>query len=361
MISSNPIFKKDSAGRLRFWRYEVDGARWRSIAGVWGGTEVVSGWTTCTPKSRETAEKQAIFEAEAEEAKKLERVYRRDPAALAGPMMFEPMLAKKYDDVVINFPVFSQPKLDGIRCVATVEGLFSRQGKSITGLSHIEHVLKPFFAEHPDAVLDGELYNHDYRDGFEKIVSAVRKKTGHPDAHNIQYHVYDVCLGGPESFKERTGWLRENYLPHTRNTPCLEIVRTSFMGNQVALDELYAEYIELGFEGQMLRHPSGEYENKRSRFLLKRKEFDDGEFKIHAILEGNGNWAGYAKRVEFVLPDGRICGAGLKANQPLAKRLLENAASHVGGDVTIRHFGFTNDGMPRFPVAVRFYQGTRDL
>lgn len=360
MITSNDIFKRDSTGRTRFWRYEVDGPRWRSIAGVCGGTEVVSGWTTCEPKSQPTAEAQALFEAQAEEKKKLDRVYRRTLVELSdGSMMFEPMLAKKYED----FPgrCYSQPKLDGIRCVATAEGLFSRQGKPITGLPHIEEALKPVFDKHPEVVLDGELYNHGMKDQFEKIVSAVRKKAGHPDAGKVQYHLYDAHLGGDEPFSERRQWLLNTFLDVFEITPgCLQHVPTDHVGTADLLDALYGEYLEDGYEGQMVRLDRP-YENKRSGSLLKRKEFDDGEFKIRAVLEGNGNWAGFAKRLEIELPDGRVCGAGVKGSQDHARTMLVERDEYVGGTATIRHFGFTNDGMPRFPVAVAAYKGKRDL
>ena len=51
----------------------------------------------------------------------------------------------------------------------------SRQGKPIDTVVHILEELKPFFAENPNAVLDGELYNHDYKNDFNKIISLVRK------------------------------------------------------------------------------------------------------------------------------------------------------------------------------------------
>jgi len=355
---STPIFKRDSIGRLRTWSYEVDGARYRTTSGLVDGEQVTSGWTTCEPKSQPTAEAQALFEANSDEKKKLERVYRRTVAELEGPMMFEPMLAKPFD--AYTGRCYSQPKLDGIRCVATAEGLFSRQGKPITGLPHIEAALKPLFDQFPDVVIDGELYNHDMRDQFEKIVSAVRKKSGHPDAGKIQYHVYDCFLGGEELFSERNQWLVDNLHPHAAGGDILKRVNTVHVGSTDLLDSLYAEYMENGFEGQMVRLDKP-YENKRSRSLLKRKEFEDAEFTIVEVQEGNGNWAGYAKHIEFRLADGRTCGSGLRGNQEFAAGLLRDAALYVGGQVTVRYFGFTNDNKPRFPVATAVFQQKRDL
>lgn len=356
MIVSEQIYKNDTTGRRRFWRYEVDGARYRTVSGLCGGNEVVSGWTTCVPMSQDTAEEQALFEAKAEEKKKLERVYRRTVEELGGPMMFEPMLAKKYEDVDFDFPCYSQPKLDGIRCVATAEGLFSRQGKQFTGLPHIEAALKPLFDQFPDIVVDGELYNHDYRDGFEKIVSAVRKKSAHPDADKIQYHVYDVVLGGSETFKERIDFVRHT-LPRYAGTGIYP-VGTAHVGTQELLDYLFAEYMEQGFEGQMVRL-SLPYENKRSKSLLKRKEFDDGEFTVVDILEGNGNWAGAAKKVVVRLGNGTTCETGLAGTYEANRELLLNKTNFIGADATVRYFGLTADGKLRMGVTKTVHHGKR--
>jgi len=113
--------------------------------------------------------------------------------------MIKPMLAHKVNNKKIDFtePVFIQPKLDGVRCVFTKDGAYSRTGKQFHNLRHIELRLAKFFDKNPFTVLDGELYNHALRDDFEQIISLVRKqKPTDEDRRNaqnlIQYHVYDT-------------------------------------------------------------------------------------------------------------------------------------------------------------------------
>ena len=60
------------------------------------------------------------------------------------------------------------------------------------------------------------------------------------------------------------------------------------------IDKMYGEYTEAGYEGQMVRQNTA-YECKRSKNLLKRKEFITEEFEVVNVEEGNGNWSGYAK------------------------------------------------------------------
>ena len=61
----------------------------------------------------------------------------------------------------------------------------------------IKDSLKPWFEFHDDVILDGELYNHDLRDNFEKIISLVRKtKPTDEDRQEAsemtQFHCYDI-------------------------------------------------------------------------------------------------------------------------------------------------------------------------
>ena len=84
-----------------------------------------------------------------------------------------------------DWPLYVQPKLDGVRCLIQYdeerefEGngvvAYSRTGKEWMNIEHILQDLVPFFERFPNVILDGELYNHDLKDDFEKIISLVRK------------------------------------------------------------------------------------------------------------------------------------------------------------------------------------------
>ena len=52
---------------------------------------------------------------------------------------FKPMLAHKYDEKRVDWskPVWMQPKLDGVRCVFTKDGAFSRTGKKFMNVQHL--------------------------------------------------------------------------------------------------------------------------------------------------------------------------------------------------------------------------------
>ena len=109
------------------------------------------------------------------------------------------MLAHKYNEDKADYPAYIQPKLDGVRCLFTAKGAFSRAGNQFMNVQHIEQELKSFFAANPTAVLDGELYNHGLKDDFEKIISLVKKKKptdkDRLEAKElVQYHMYANTL-----------------------------------------------------------------------------------------------------------------------------------------------------------------------
>ena len=95
-------------------------------------------------------------------------------------------------------------------------------------------------------------------------------------------------------FMDRYMWLQDN-LPIGTS---IKLVDTKICDTTKAIDLMYGEYTEAGYEGQMIRQNTA-YESKRSKNLLKRKEFITEEFEVVNVEEGNGNWSGYAKR--FVL------------------------------------------------------------
>jgi DNA ligase-1 len=344
------IFKRDTNGNIRVWHYEVQGETWRSYSGIVGGAVVESGWTTCTPKSRPTAAEQALFEAEAEMGKKLDKDYALTEAGVDEERSFgrKVMLAEVYQGVIPVMGAFSQPKLDGMRCKVNRHGMWSRTGKPILSCPHIFAILAPAFAGHPDLEFDGELYNHELRDDFPKLMSMLRKSEPNEDAlKHVQYHVYDLVLSG-QDFEQRDATL--DMFVINLGAPEIVKVPTVPVLNIEQVDRAYGTYLEQGYEGQMVRI-NGPYEHKRSKLLLKRKEFETREFKLISIEEGNGNWAGLAKKVVFELEDGRPCGAGIRGNAEAAKRLLEGPKP---GIVTIRSFARSPDGVPRFPVAIDF-------
>lgn len=371
-LRTDTLFSRDTKDQIRVWYAEVEGDKWRTVSGLKDGEKVTSGWTTCEPtnigrSNERSAKDQARFEAMAEFDKKLARKYRRHIRELDG-VFIQPMLAKNFKDKKdIQWPLIMQPKLDGIRAIISSDGAFSRQGKRHHNVDHILEELAPAFDANPDLILDGELYNHDLRDDFNTITSVVRKqKVKDEDRERarelIQFHVYDVLNRGENvlCFHERAsvlGLLQEEFDKH--GTTFSRVVN-SVLVFEKDHEEYYAKFLAEGYEGAMYREPHGTYDTgSRSWKLMKRKDFNTEEFPLVDLQEGNGNWAGYAKRGVIQLPDGSTCESGLRGSQDFTKRLLADKSNYIGHPVTVRFFGWTPAGKLRFPVITDFHPGGR--
>jgi ATP-dependent DNA ligase len=356
---------------------EYDNEKYRTHSGIEGGKIVVSGWQYPEAKNvgrsnATTVAEQVKAEVAAEYTKKQNQGKYHTSVGESiyfGAKFFECMLADKYDAKKHNkFPYYSQPKLDGVRCLISKDGMQSRNGKPIVSCPHILEALDPFFQAFPDAVLDGELYNHELRDNFEKIISLVRKTK--PETKDyieasklVQYHVYDVIMDGP--FIDRLSFINLHIGSYNsfgnRYHPIVQTVKTTNVNDEHDIETMLLHYLESGYEGQMLRVPNSLYEGKRSKNLIKHKEFEDDEFEIVSIEEGKGNWAGAAKRIEIRLKDGTTQFSGVRGSFDMLKDLLYNADEYIGTDVTVRYQNKTEDDKLRFPVVVAFWKGKRDL
>jgi DNA ligase-1 len=366
------LYKIDSTGRVRTWWIESNDEAYRTHSGLETGKIVVSGWQYPTEKNVGKVNATSVTEQVLSEVKsKYEhQTYQGKYAdtieeARKGAKFVECMLAAAYDAKKNKaFPYWSQPKLDGVRCITSEAGLQSRNGKPLLSSPHIRAALQPLFDEFPDAVVDGELYNHELKDDFEKLISLARKTKPtsediYESAKMIEYHVYDVIIPGEDlTYAERFKFIQVNI---AGRFPMVVAVPAVLVHSADEIDTKLGEYLESGYEGQMLRDRNAPYEHKRSKSLLKHKTFEDDEFEIVEVVEGLGNWQGYAKSVTIRLPDGEVQQSGMRGSQEFAKRLLEERDSLVGTQVTVRYQNKTSDGKLRFPVAVAFWKGKRDV
>ena len=271
--------------------------------------------------------------------------------------MQKPMLAHKYDDGRVDWsqPVYIQAKLDGVRCLFTKDGAYSRTGKQFKNLAHIELALISFFKQNPDVVLDGELYNHKLKNDFEKIISLVRKQKPTADdrldaQHLVQFHVYDYFDGVKyDSYKTRMQQLVTSgiYTPdHT-----VMYVPAKLVDSYNYARDIHAEFLDQGYEGSIIRL-DGLYKHGRSYDLMKFKDFSDTEATIVGYELGKGKRTGTLGKfimlddegVQFGCPPGK--GYSYK---DLAKMLVE-INSYIGKRATFTYFQRTKAGSYRHPL-----------
>ena len=357
------IYKKTKTGATQEWTIEVSDNRYRTHSGQVGGQITTNAWTVVYGKNEgkangTTDNEQALKEAIAKRTKKLESGYFEDVNNINEQQYFEPMLAAKWEDYKdkIQYPIFSQPKLDGIRCIVTKDGMFSRNGKPILSAPHIRRSLNFVFEAYPNLILDGELYADKFANDFNKIVSLVKRTKPTEDdlfesQKNIQYWIYDIPSEGT-AFGERCHTLDELFDAELESFEkyCV-LVETDNCDSEAEVMELYGEYVDRGFEGQMLRL-NGKYENKRSKSLLKHKTFVDEEYTILDICEGEGNRTGTAGYMVFETVEGKPFKSNVKGTWEETAEMLKSKKELIGKQATIKYFNLTPDGIPRFPFVI---------
>ena len=276
--------------------------------------------------------------------------------------MIKPMLAHKVNENRIDFSekVFIQPKLDGVRCIFTKNGAYSRTGKEFHNLQHIKIDLEKFFEDQPNAVLDGELYNHDLRDDFEQIISLVRKQKPTDEdrlnAHKlIQYHVYDTIIEGL-SYKDRLNWLLSSKNLQSDSVISVETIEVYGYNGAKAM---HNDFLNKGYEGSILRL-NGSYQQKRSYNLQKFKDFSDTEATIIGYEAGKGKFTGLIGKFLMVDDDGNEfgCPIGKGYNYSDRRYILENIHDYIGKVATFTYFERTKAGSYRHPLykTIRNYE-----
>jgi DNA ligase-1 len=373
IVSLDPLYKRDSKGKVRIWTMEVgynndNEAGIRTISGLVDGQKVTSAWNLTEAKNvgrsnATTAKTQAEFEAQAEWTKNVDKDYFVDVNAIDSYTAFKPMLAHDFTKTPVTSGI-TQPKLDGIRMVVNTRGLYSRSNKEIVAVPHIAEALADFVKDHPTVTLDGELYNHELKDNFQKITSLVRKTVNlgadelAESKELVQYHIYDMFdSANPDmTFMQRYNWIQKNVHLVNKKAVGIHLVASAICETTEEIDVMYGEYTTAGYEGQMVRQDTV-YENKRSKGLLKRKEFITEEYEVVQVHEGQGNWAGYAKRLTLKMPNGTTFSSGIRGSQAKLKELLENPNIDWA---TCRYFELSNDGVPRFPVTIDYGTGVRN-
>lgn len=165
-------------------------------------------------------------------------------------------------------------------------------------------------------------------------------------ARMIQYWVYDFPSEKPfsERFKELSKILPRH--------PIFVLVPTYLVNNKEELDLLYEKFLEEGNEGMIIRYDVP-YINKRTKYLLKRKTFQDAEYRILDVQEGIGNRTGTAGRFIVERKDGVTFNTNIKGNFKLLEEYLKNKDQLIGKMATIKFFNLTPDGIPRFPYVIK--------
>ena len=293
-------------------------------------------------------------------------------------MRKKPMLAYPVSDKPIDYtkPVFMQPKLDGVRCLIQSENVeyhepntgrlikaqavkaYSRTGKEWKNIDHILNQLTPFFDKHPNVILDGELYNHDFKDDFEQIISMVRKTKPTAEdklksADNVQFHCYDI-IDETKTFEERINFITQNV---PRNHTIKHVTTDRVYKHEEALNIHNDSNLANGYEGSILR-TNDVYACKRSHNLRKFKDFSDAEALIVGWVEGVGKRKGTIGKFMAQDEDGNLFGMPVMDKFKYLQDNFKKMQGYVGKTATFTYFERTKANSYRHPLfkCIRDYE-----
>lgn len=289
---------------------------------------------------------------------------------------FKPMLAADADKCIddLTFPKLVSPKLDGIRAFSWGGVLYSRNLKPIRN----EHVQRKFRGL-PDGV-DGELMvgRPNDPDAMTKAQSVIMSFD--KPADEVVFNAFDCFRNPALKFSDR---LEEVYKLSTRFlfVDSVSHYRARTMSEVQGMEE---DFLAAGYEGAMLRDPSGAYKYGRStpreQGLLKLKRFKDSEAvilaaepRMHNANEQTRDELGRAKRSTaraglvqmdtlgtLVVRDvhtGQQFGIGTGLNDAQRAELWAQRSALPGKIVKYKYFPTGTVSAPRFPV----FLGFRDI
>jgi len=294
-------------------------------------------------------------------------------------MRKKPMLAhpvggfERITDEEWHGGLYIQPKLDGVRCVIQYEPevkhngdvfcapevvAYSRTGKEWKNIRHILEELVPFFEKYPNVILDGELYNHDLRDNFEKIISLVRK-TKPTDEDRLeaseltQFHCYDI-IDEELPFDQRIEFVNESLMLLGDS---IYIVDTEMVDHEGYAIRVHKENLKDGYEGSIVR-TNDTYQCKRSHNLRKFKDFHDDEAMILDWVEGKGKRVGTIGKFVAQDSEGNIFGMPVMDKFKYLQDNFEEMKTWLGKTATFTYFERTKANSYRHPLfkTIRDYE-----
>ena len=258
----------------------------------------------------------------------------------------------------LQYPLYVSPKLDGFRAVYWNGQFYSRTGKPMPNVQ-LESYFKALSGLQ-DVVLDGELYAHGIP--FQDLSKTLTNENK-PISIQLKYNVYDA-IPTADWVKQKTTLDYTDRLKLVRSTvnaiadyKKVIDVAADLAQNAAEVAELYKKYLNLGYEGCMLKAKDGKYQWKRvslkSGEMLKLKPFKSADLEVTGVYEGEGKYEGKAGGIT-VDYNGTSIRVGSGFDDATREILSKEPSKYIGKTAEIKYFEETEDGSLRFPIFERW-------
>jgi len=379
------LYQRKANEKVYVWNIEVREKSGYAIIhteyGQLDGKQVIKDTEIHAGKAGRSIIEQALSEARSDWNKKVNKGgYIKDLKDAKTKLNIKPMLAHNFrfsdqkdkKGYSIPLPALAEPKYDGNRCIAFYDSeakkvvLKSRSGKVIVNFTDIESRLaKEVYAKIKNAAtfyLDGELYTDKLP--FNELNGVFRREKNlttedYKKIDLVNYYIYDCFDTANQSMPQME---RKEFLEKAvdKKDKKLILVKYYEVKTEAEIKKRHEEFVKEGFEGIILRDKNGVYElNKRSRYLLKYKDFADEEFKVvgyHISNDAVPTVVWECETNEEVDGKRGIFSVKPQGTQEERAYLLEHAKEYIGKMLTVKYQEYTDDvhGIPRFPTAKDF-------
>lgn len=283
---------------------------------------------------------------------------------------YDKQVGKKHQPDFEKEKWFESRKLDGCRAIAVVDAdgsvkFLSRAGNEFLTLENAAIAIKA--AGFKNVVLDGEicLIKEDGSDDFQGIMKEIKRKNH--TIKNVKYKIFDILT--PEEFyskkstvtfserlerlkkyqiiqsdkldrlNDKTGLFNTNSKGTTSSglTP-LEVLKQTHITSQAHFEEIRNNAAEQGWEGTIIRKDTF-YEGKRSKNMLKVKNFKDAEYVVIDTIHGPFRVIADVDPEDSIDFKGRTYGELTKEELDLLDKLKKEQTEIMLSAVIIKHKG----------------------
>lgn len=274
------------------------------------------------------------------------------------------------DEYLAKHTYFVSTKMDGVRAIIYIPNkkgrdvrILSRTGKIYTSFESVRLELQRFSdleSQPVDWWLDGEIVCLvNGKINFQALQKNIHRRDGLEDGFN-KFIGFD-CVAGDwgsitnDVYRNRFQTLKKVFIPAIWTAIATASQKVAVVDSEVVqnptkemLVNMSARYVGAGFEGAIAREADHAGKQKRSKYLIKIKEFKDDEAIITGLVEGEGRLQGMLGAFNCKTMAGVDFQVGSGFNDAERKEYWDQ--TNIGRQFTYRYFGLTDTNTPRFPI-----------
>lgn len=265
----------------------------------------------------------------------------------------------------LRYPVFVEPKIDGVRCLAICPqggygkiDFLSRSGHPLYNTKYIESELRERLQsrriEH-GIVYDGELFYQSLKSTMSLVRAAVSTRDD-SKISEMRYHIFDAIphlewqtqsVRDPLAIRKIAGDIfgRGQYIKFVEHEEARDSKR---------VDEIYVAALQAGHEGVMVKNPVGLYIFDRTDAWLKYKPDDTDIFQIVGVYPGDEHRSHLLGGLTVQSSDHATTNVGGGFSLLQRMEFLDRQAELIGKIIEVKFKERTSDGKLREPVFIGF-------